>query len=81
MKRTRGSRKCKKGLESRRGRVSHQLVDPTSVLMAQSNPPARIEILEDAVMRKEEHTTVKGFSDRTDGQQIGRETGNVQDVL
>ena len=49
--------------------------------MAQSNPLPRTKILEDAVIRIEEDTTIESFGDSTNRYEVGRESGNIKDIV
>ena len=49
--------------------------------MAQSNPLSQTEILEDAVIRIKEHSTVQGFSYDTNGLEVRRESRDIEEVM
>ena len=66
---------------SRGRRISHKLVDPSSILTTKSNPLPHTKILEYAVIRIEEDTTIESFGDSTNREEVGREAGNIKDIM
>ena len=78
----RSSCRCnKKSLKTEGGFIKYYLIDAPLVLMAQTNPFFGVQILENAMKKKEDNYRRKSMSDGTNREKVHRETKNMEDLV
>ena len=80
-KRRRSGRSNKKSSKARGRCIGDEFIDALPGLTPQTNPPSGTQILKDAMEGKKRDAAKQSAGDGTDGEKIGREARDIEDVV